>query len=88
MTAYSPPVSALLTYGSPLEQDQKIKDPEHERILEAVLAAKPGEANLADLTQIKRSLRPKKWPDYLQELGITSADIPELIRMMTDDDLN
>lgn len=88
MTVYSPPVSALLTYGSCLERDQTIKDPEQERILKAILAAKPGEAHLADLTQIKRSLRPKKWPNYLQELGITSADIPELIRMMTDDGLN
>ncbi len=88
MTAYSPPVSALLTYGSCLEQAKKIRDPEHERILEALIAAKPGETDLADLSQIKRSLKPEKWPDYLQELGITSADIPELIRMMTDDDLN
>ncbi len=88
MTAYSPPVSALLTYGSPLERDREIEDPEQERILKAFMAAKPGEANLADLTQIKRSLKPEKWPNYLQELAITSADIPELIRMMTDDDLN
>lgn len=31
-------------------------------------------------------LSPDEWPDY-QELGITAEDIPELIRMATDEDL-
>lgn len=88
MTAYSPPVSALLTYGSCLEQAKKVRDPEHEHFLKALIASKPGETDLAELAKPKRSLKPEQWPDYLQELGITSADIPELIRMMTDDDLN
>lgn len=26
----------------------------------------------------------KTWPDYVTELGLTQADVPELIRMMTD----
>jgi hypothetical protein len=29
-----------------------------------------------------------KWPDYLQQYNLTTADIPELIRMATDSDLN
>ncbi|HEX2913946.1 MAG TPA: PBS lyase [Chloroflexia bacterium] len=28
------------------------------------------------------------WPDYVKELGLTKEDIPELIRMVQDDDLN
>lgn len=30
---------------------------------------------------------PSAWPDYTQ-LGLTSEDVPELVRMVTDDDLN
>lgn len=29
-----------------------------------------------------------KWPDYLTQFNLTTADIPELIRMATDSDLN
>lgn len=30
----------------------------------------------------------RKWPDYLTQFNLTAADIPELIRMATDLDLN
>lgn len=30
----------------------------------------------------------RKWPDYLTQFNLTAADIPELIRMATDSDLN
>jgi hypothetical protein len=29
-----------------------------------------------------------RWPDYLKQFNLTTADIPELIRMATDSDLN
>ncbi len=30
----------------------------------------------------------RRWPDYLDQFNLTTADIPELIRMATDSDLN
>jgi hypothetical protein len=41
---------------------------------------------LLDYQPGTEKLSPAEWPDY-QQLGITSADIPELIRMATDEDL-
>jgi hypothetical protein len=29
----------------------------------------------------------RRWPDYLDQFNLTTADIPELIRMATDSDL-
>jgi Protein of unknown function (DUF1186) len=41
---------------------------------------------LLDYQPGTEKLSPSEWPDY-QELGITADDIPELIRMATDEDL-
>jgi HEAT repeat protein len=41
---------------------------------------------LLDYQPGTKKLSPSEWPDY-QQLGITAEDIPELIRMATDEDL-
>jgi hypothetical protein len=41
---------------------------------------------LLDYQPGTKKLSPSEWPDY-QQLGITADDIPELIRMATDEDL-
>jgi hypothetical protein len=35
----------------------------------------------------ERAARQGEWPDYLQ-LGLTAADVPELIRLATDEELH
>ncbi len=32
-------------------------------------------------------VEPEKWPDYQKEYGVSEADIPELIRLATDEKL-
>ncbi len=88
-TTYQEPVSALLTYGSCLEIDKKVKNLENERIIEQIIES--GDISKIDrslMAQLKPSYRFEKWPNYLEELGITAEHVPELIRMTTDEDLN
>lgn len=88
LATYEPPVSALLTYGSCLDVDKKVSDPERDRIVEQILSAGPEKLDRSLISQLKPTLRFESWPDYIEELGISSEHIPELIRMATDEALN
>lgn len=83
--AYQPPLSELLTYGSCLEVDKRKPNPHNERIAKAVLTAGPGNADRELLSQLQPTYRFESWPKYLDNLDITSAHIPKLIEMATDD---
>lgn len=85
---YQPPVSKLLTYGSCPDVDRRVPDPERDRLVEQILAAEPGKLDQSLLSQLKPSYKFESWPNYLDELGITSEHVPELIRMATDEVLN
>lgn len=84
---YKPPVSDLLTYGSCLEIDRQFTPERSEHFINKILAARQEEVDGARLAQFKRRIEPATWPDYLKELGITLEHIPELIRMMMDEEL-
>ncbi|EDX86102.1 hypothetical protein S7335_3805 [Synechococcus sp. PCC 7335] len=88
LATYEPPVSALLTYGSCLDVDKKVSDPERDRLVEQILSAGPENIDRSLISQLKPSYKFESWPDYIEELGITSEHIPALIRMATDADLN
>ena len=85
---YQPPVSDLLTYGSCREVDRQATSEQSEQIVNKMLAAGPGEVGRVNLAQFHQRIEPATWPNYLEELGLTQAHVPELIRMATDDDLN
>ncbi len=88
MATYQPPVSNLLTYGSCLDVDRRVSDPERDRLRKQILSAEPGKLDKSLLSQLKPFYRFESWPNYLCELEITAEHIPELIRMATDDELN
>ncbi|MEM9090025.1 MAG: hypothetical protein AAGC93_14900 [Cyanobacteria bacterium P01_F01_bin.53] len=85
--SYQPPVSALLTYGDCQEIDKQFKDPERDRLMEEVMSAE-GKIDRAKLSQIKVVPRTERWPNYVEEVGLTLEHVPELIRMMEDEVLN
>lgn len=84
---YQPPVSALLTYGSCLELDKKIEEPERDRLIQEVIDGGEQKIDRQKLAQIKTVPRTEKWPNYVEALGLTLEHVPELIRMATDEDL-
>ncbi|MBE9059930.1 HEAT repeat domain-containing protein [cf. Phormidesmis sp. LEGE 11477] len=88
LTSYEPPVSALLTYGNCLEVDKKVSDPERDRIVEQILADGAENIDRSLFSKLRPIHKFESWPDYIEDLGITSEYIPALIRMATDDDLN
>ena len=88
LTSYKPPVSALLTYGSCVEVDKQVSDPERDRLVKQILSAGPDKLDRSLISQLKPSYKYESWPDYIEELGITAEHIPELIRMATDEALN
>ncbi|MGB3789361.1 MAG: hypothetical protein WA949_15225 [Phormidesmis sp.] len=65
-----------------------MSDPERDRIVKQILLAGPGNAMRELVSQIKPFRKFESWPNYLEELGLTSEHIPELIRMATDAALN
>ncbi len=85
---YKTPVSDLLTYGSCCEVDRRATSEQSKQIVNKILAAGPEEVGRVDLAQFRQRIEPATWPDYLEELGLTPAHVPELIRMVTDDDLS
>lgn len=88
-TNYQPPVSALLTYGSCFDVDKEVSHPENELLREKIIAsAATGKVSPDLLAQLKPTLTPDKWPNYLEELGITSEHVSELIQMATDESLS
>ncbi len=44
-------------------------------------------AKLLEIGQVDDLTEVDKWPDYPKEYGLNQADVPELIRLATDDDL-
>ncbi len=70
------------------EVDKSVPDPERDRIVKQILLAGPGKATRELVSQIKPSRKFESWPNYLEELRITSEHIPELIQMATDEALN
>ncbi len=85
--SYQAPVSALLTYGDCQKIDKQFKDPERDRLMEEVMSAE-GKIDRAKLSQIKVVPRTERWPNYVEEVGLTPEHVPELIRMMADEALN
>lgn len=86
---YQPPVSALLTYGSCLDVDKRpASSPEENRLHEQIVAsAATGNISLDLLSSLRPTIAIRKWPNYIEELDITSDHVPDLIRMATDDEL-
>ena len=82
---YQPPVSQLLTYGSCLEIDKKRPNPHNDRIIQDALAAGPGKESRKLLDKLQATYLFERWPNYIEDLGITSVHIPELIQMATDE---
>ncbi|MEO1620945.1 MAG: hypothetical protein AAFU53_07895 [Cyanobacteria bacterium J06632_3] len=87
-TTYTPPVSKLLTYGDCREIDKQHREPERERILAEILADGLENITREKLAAVPARARNVSWPNYVEELGLTEAHVPELIRMATDDALN
>ncbi len=85
---YQSPVSALLTYGSCSEVDKSKPDPERDRIIKQISLAGPGNATRELVSQLKPFRKFESWPNYLEEIGITSEHISGLIEMVTDEALN
>ncbi|MEL6938387.1 MAG: hypothetical protein AAFO84_04260 [Cyanobacteria bacterium J06598_1] len=86
-STYKEPVSKLLTYGSCLEIDKRTSA-ENKRRIQEMTASKSGSVDFGLLSQLKSGSKPTRWPNYVQEFSLSAADIPALIQMVTDEELN
>ena len=87
-TIYTEPVSKLLTYGDCLEIDEQVEDPERDRLFQALEKGGADSLSRDWLSEFNPLPKVERWPKYVEELGLTQAHVPELIRMATDDELN
>ncbi|MEL6552096.1 MAG: hypothetical protein AAFQ63_01350 [Cyanobacteria bacterium J06621_11] len=87
-TTYREPVSKLLTYGDCNEIDKQIEDPGRDRLIEEIEKGGIDSLSRTKLAELEPIPRVDRWPNYVEELGLSEAHIPELIRLAIDDELN
>lgn len=87
-TNYTEPVARLLDFGDCLKREKQFRDPERDRMIQAMAKSgkMPSREEIAQLPPMPK--KTERWPNYLEDVGFTAADVPELIRMATDSNLD